>query len=98
MAERRVAEIVGERQRLGEVLVEPQRAGDRAGDLRDFEAVGEPRAVMVALVIDEHLRLVVEPAEGGRVQDAVAVALVTASAWRSAARAEPAAARAGSTA
>ena len=29
MAERRVAEIMGERQRLGEVLVEPERAGER---------------------------------------------------------------------
>ena len=29
---------------------------------------------MVALVIDEHLGLVVQPAEGSRVEDAVAVA------------------------
>jgi hypothetical protein len=31
---------------------------------------------MVALVIDEHLGLVVEPAKGGGVQDAVAVARI----------------------
>ena len=51
-----------------------KRAGKRAGDLRHFETMGEPRAVMVALVIDEDLGLVVQPAEGGRVEDAVAVA------------------------
>ena len=66
MAEGRMAEIVGKRQRLGQVLVDAKRARDRAGDLRHFEAVGEARAVMIALVIDEDLGLVVEPPEGGR--------------------------------
>src|SRR5271166_4492177 len=37
MAERRVAQIVRQRQRLGQVLVQPQRAGDRAGDLRHLD-------------------------------------------------------------
>ena len=36
--------------------------------------MSEPRAVVIALVIDEDLRLVGQPAEGGRMQDAVAVA------------------------
>ncbi len=75
MAERRVAEIVRQRQRLGQILVEAERAGDAARDLRDLEAVRQARAVMVALVRDEDLRLVLQPAEGGRVDDAVAVAL-----------------------
>ena len=75
MAERRVAEIVDQRQRLGEILVEPQRAGQRAGDLRHLDRVGQPRAVVVALVRDEDLRLVLEAAEGGGMDDAVAVAL-----------------------
>ncbi len=74
VAKGRVAEIVGESERLGQILIELKRTGDGPGDLRDFEAVGQPRAVMIALVIDEDLRLVVQPAEGGRVQDAVAVA------------------------
>ena len=75
MAERRVAEVVAERDRLGEVVVEPERAGERAGDLRDLDRVGEAGAEMVALVMDEHLRLVGEAAERGRMDDAVAVAL-----------------------
>ncbi len=75
MAERGVAEIVRQRQRLGEILVEAEGAADRAGDLRHFEAVRQPGAVMVALVIDEDLGLVLEAAEGGAMDDAVAVAL-----------------------
>ena len=75
MAERRMAEIVGQRQRLGQVLVEAQLARDGAGDLRHLQRVRQPRAVVVALVEHEHLRLVGEPPEGRRMQDAVAVAL-----------------------
>ena len=75
VAERRVAEVVAERDRLGEVVVEPERAGERAGDLRHLDRMGEPGAEMVALVMDEHLGLVGEAAEGGRMDDAVAVAL-----------------------
>ena len=75
VAERRMAEIVGERERLGEILVEAKLAGDGARDLRHLEAMGQARAIVVALVEDEDLRLVDEAAEGGRVEDAVAVAL-----------------------
>ena len=74
VTERRMAEVVRQRQRLGEVLVEAERAGERAGDLGDFQRVGEPGAVMVALVVDEDLRLVGEAPERGRVDDAVAIA------------------------
>ena len=74
MAERRMAEIVRQRQRLGQVLVEAERAGERAGDLGDFQRMGQPGAVVVALVKDEHLRLVRQPAEGRRMDDAVAIA------------------------
>src|SRR3954453_5028772 len=75
MTERRVAEIMRQRQRLGEVLVEAESARDGAGDLRDFDTVGQPRAVMVALVIDEDLSLVLEAPERGRMNYAIAVAL-----------------------
>src|SRR5438128_6625969 len=75
MAERRVAEIVSEAERLGKVFVEAERASDRATNLRDFETVSKAHAEMVAIGRDEHLRLVPEAAEGDRMNDAVAVAL-----------------------
>ena len=81
MAERRVAEVMDQRQRLGEILVAAQGAGQGAGNLRDFDRMGEPRAEMVALVGDENLRLVLEPAEGGRMDDAVAVTLERRAGW-----------------
>ncbi len=75
VAERRVAEIVDERHAFGEILVELQGARQRTGDLRHLDRMREPRAVMIAVLRDEDLRLVLQPAEGRRVDDAVAVAL-----------------------
>jgi hypothetical protein len=75
MAEWRVAEVVGQAQRFGQVFVEAQRAGDGAPDLRDLDAVGQAHPVMVAVGGDKYLRLVAQAAEGDRVDDPVAVAL-----------------------
>jgi hypothetical protein len=75
VAEGGVAEVVTEADRLGEVLVQAECSGDRARDPGGLEGVREARAVMVALRVDEDLRLVLEPAEALRVDDAVAVAL-----------------------
>ena len=75
VAERRMADIVCKAQRLGQVLVEPQRARDYPPDLRDFEAVGQPNPVVVAIGGDEHLGLVAQAAEGDRMDDPVAVTL-----------------------
>ena len=58
MAEWRMAEIMGERDRLGEVLIEAQSARDRARNLRDLETVRETGTEMIAFMIDEDLRLV----------------------------------------
>ena len=84
VAEGRMAEVVRERRRLRQILVEPERARKRTGDLHDFERVGEPGAEMIALVIDEHLRLVREAAERRGVDDAVAIApeVVARGRWR----------------
>ena len=96
MAEGRVAEVVRQGQRLGQILVEPKRAGQRAGDLADLDRVGQPGAEMIALVIDEDLGLVLEPAEGGGMDDPVAVALELAAGRRRRLGIEPAPARPGS--
>jgi hypothetical protein len=73
--EGRVAEVVAERDRLRQVLVEVQPAGDVARDDGRLERVGQARAVVVALGGDEDLGLVLEPSERLRVDDPVAVAL-----------------------
>ena len=75
VSERRVAEVVAEPDRLDQVLVERERARDRARDLRDLERVRQPRAVVVAARRDEHLRLVLQAPERLAVHDPVAVAL-----------------------
>src|SRR3546814_4478920 len=49
VAEGWMADIVREAQRLGQILVEPERSRDRPPDLRDFEAVRQPDAKMVAV-------------------------------------------------
>ena len=73
VAERRVADVVAERHRLDQILVQPERAGDRPADLAHLEDVREPGAVVVAHGREEHLRLVLRAPEGLAVDDAVAV-------------------------
>jgi len=76
MAERCVPQIVRKADRLRERLVEPKRMGNGAGDLCDLDGMGDSRAIEVALVVDEHLRLVHEAPESIGMDDPVAVALV----------------------
>src|SRR5207244_9136802 len=75
MAERRMAEVVGEAQRLGEVLVEAEGARHAPADLRDFDRMSQAHPEMVAVGGDENLSLVAQAAEGDAVDDPVAVAL-----------------------
>ena len=73
VAERRMAEVMAERGSLREVFVERQRARQRTRNLRDLERMGKPGPEVIALVVDEHLGLVRQPPEGGRMNDAVAI-------------------------
>ena len=75
MPERRVAEIVTERNGFGQFFVQPQHLRDGPRDLRHFERVCQTRAVVIASRREEHLRLVLQSPEGLRVNDAVAIAL-----------------------
>jgi len=73
--ERRVSEIVRQGDRFGQILFEPKVARDRAPELRDFQAMREPRAKKIAFVVDEDLRLVLQLPEGAAVDDPVPVSL-----------------------
>src|SRR5262249_29710949 len=72
MAERGMTEVVGERQRLRQILVEPERARERARNLRDLQRMGQTGAKMIAFVKDENLGLVREPPEGARMVEGAA--------------------------
>jgi hypothetical protein len=71
-----MAEVVRQGQALGQLLVQTERARHAAADLRSLESVGQARTVVVALVDDEDLGLVLETAERGTVDHAVAVTLI----------------------
>src|SRR6478752_2521998 len=75
MAERGVAKIVTESNGLGQFLVQAQHFRNRAGNLRNLERVCEPRTVMIAGRREEYLRLVLQPPERLRMDDAIAIAL-----------------------
>ena len=74
MAEWRVAKVVGERQRFRQILVEPQLASERAGDLGHFQSVGQAGAVVIAFVEHENLGFVLQAPESRGMNDPVAVA------------------------
>src|SRR5215470_15589209 len=93
VTERRMAEVVRERGGLGEILVETERTGERAGDLGHLKRMREPRAVMVALVEHKHLSLVSEPPEGVGVDNAVTIAAKVTPRGARGFRIEPAAPR-----
>ena len=76
MAKRRMTDIVRQRQRLAQILIEPEDTRDDTRDLGDFQAVGQAHAVMVAVGRDEDLGLVAQAAERDRMDDAVTIALI----------------------
>jgi hypothetical protein len=65
MTERRVAKIVSEGKRLGQVLIQPQGPRYGPADLSHLDGMGKTGAVVIAFVIDENLRFMFEPTEGG---------------------------------
>src|SRR5262249_49761651 len=72
-----LAEGVAERDGFDQVLVQAGGAAERSGDLRHLERVGQPVPAVILVGGEDAVdRLLAEPAEGARVDDAVAVALV----------------------
>jgi hypothetical protein len=75
MAKRRVAEIMGQGQGFGEIFIETQRACSGPPNLGNFDGMGKPGPVVIALVINENLGLVLQAPKGGGMNDAVPVTL-----------------------
>src|SRR5205085_10854752 len=76
VAEWRVAEVVTQRNGLGQLFVQPQHLRNRARDLRDLQRVRQARPIVVAGGRKEDLRLVFQPAERLAVNDAIAIVLI----------------------
>ena len=75
MAERRMSDVVNQRQRLGKVLVQAKLGRDLARDLCHLNGMGQPRAEVVGGTAGEDLGLAGQPAEGARLDDPLSVAL-----------------------
>lgn len=71
----RMAEIVGQGDRLGQILVQPQRAGGGAADRGHLDRVREAGSVVVAGPVEKHLGFSIQPPEGRAVDDSRPVAL-----------------------
>ncbi len=70
-----MAQIVRQADRFGQGFIQLQRERHGTCDLSDFDGVGDPRAVKVALVIHEHLGLVDQAPEGVGMDDPIAIPL-----------------------
>ncbi len=64
MAERRVTQIVGQRHRFRQVFIGLKRPRQAARQLRHFQRMGQPGAVIIAFMLHKDLGLVLETAEG----------------------------------
>lgn len=75
MAEGRMAQVMSQGDRFGQVLVKPQGPGNGPGNLRHLQGVGQPRPIVVPEGSQEHLGLMLQTAERFAVKDAVAIPL-----------------------
>ena len=76
MAKGRMAKVMRQCHRLGQIGVQAKDAGDGARHLGHFDRVGQARAVVVALMFDKNLRLVLQPPKRAGMDDPVPVALI----------------------
>lgn len=77
VAERRVPQIMPERYRFGQVLVQPKAPGNCSCDLGDFQSVGEARPVVVSFWKKQNLCFMFKATKSLRVDDPVTVDLET---------------------
>jgi len=90
MAERRVAQVVSQGDRLNQIFIEPQASPHGAPQLGHFQGMCEPRAKQIPLMVHEDLSLVDQTTKRRAVDDAIAVALILAAGRRCRFRMPPA--------
>ena len=77
VAEGSVSQVMPHGNGFRQIFVQPQRPCDGSSNAADLQCVGHPGAVVVALRLQKHLRLVHQAAEGLGMDNAVNVPLVT---------------------
>jgi len=75
VTERGVPEVMSESDRLHQVFVKVQPAGDSPTNLRHLDNVCQPRREVISNRCNEHLALVLQAAERVRVDNPVAIPL-----------------------
>jgi len=75
VAEGGMANVVDQSESFGKVLIEAERSRDGAGDLRDFDGMGEAAAEVVGGAAGEDLGFACQAAEGAGLHDAFAITL-----------------------
>src|SRR5207249_3713747 len=81
VAKWRVPEVVGQRDRFRQILLQAELPGDGPADLCNLKAVRQTGAVVVVGHGGQHLRFAHETAEGGCVDNPLAVALKEWAKW-----------------
>jgi hypothetical protein len=73
---RRMPKVMCQGDGFGQVFVQTEVTGDGSANLSHFEGMCQSRPVMIVGFGDQHLGLVHEPAKGGAMNDAVAIARI----------------------
>ena len=73
MPKGRVAQIMGQRNSLGQFLVQSQCIGQCARNLGHLNRMGQTRAKIIPFVFDEHLGFMFQTSKGRGVDDPIAI-------------------------
>jgi hypothetical protein len=84
MTKRGMSQIMGKRNRFGQILIKVQHSGNRPGDLRHFNRVRQPGAKHITLMVHKDLCFILKPPESSTVHYPVTIALIlcTVIRWR----------------
>jgi hypothetical protein len=75
VAERRMSDVMDQRQGFDELFIQLKGRGSRAGNLGYFNRMRESTAEMVGVAMGKHLRLPCKAPKGARMDDAIPITL-----------------------
>jgi len=75
MAEGRMAEVMTQGNRFGEVFVQAQGSSHSPGDLADFKGMSQSGPVMITFRREKNLRLILQTTESFTMQNAISINL-----------------------